>query len=305
MDSKDIYVLIGVDTETDVGSNTPYYEGVKYGTPKLLDLFEKKNVKATFYVTGDCVKKNPDMVKRIYDSGNEVGAHSLLHETVGDPLFALPGDNPLLPHEVEPRLRMNTEWLEEVTGEKPVSFRSPRLMGSTHVINALENLGYTSDASYPMYYYREQFEPYYPSRDDWTKKGDSTVLEIPNFADMTMESNDPGLERDRDQWPLFRTEGAEALIQKIDNYLDFCEENGYAKFLCFYIHPWEFHPMKSEYSFGETTVIPYEFITKNCGDFALAEWEKVIDNLLERNAKFVTASETAEMYNKNEGNNND
>ena len=34
MDSKDIYVLIGVDTETDVGSNTPYYEGIKYGTPK-------------------------------------------------------------------------------------------------------------------------------------------------------------------------------------------------------------------------------------------------------------------------------
>ena len=104
-------------------------------------------------------------------------------------MFALPGDNPLLPHEVEPRLRMNTEWLEEVTGEKPVSFRSPRLMGSTHVINALENLGYTSDASYPMYYYREQFEPYYPSKIIGQKRR-FNCLEIPNFADMTMESND-------------------------------------------------------------------------------------------------------------------
>ncbi len=295
--SKDqIYVLIGVDTETDVGSNTPFYEGVKHGTPKLLDLFERKGVKATFFVTGDCARKNPEMIKRIFDSGNEVGAHSLLHETVGDPLFDLPGDNPLLPHEVEPRLKLNAEILENITGEKPVSFRSPRLMGSTAVIKALENLGFKVDASYPMYYYREQFEPYYPDREDWTKKGDSPILEIPNFADMTMESHDPGLERDRDQWPLFRTEGAEALIEKIDNYLAFCDENGYGKFLCFYIHPWEFHPMESEYSFGETTVIPFEFITKNCGDAALAEWEKVMDNLLDRGAKFVTARDTVELY---------
>ncbi|HZJ68619.1 MAG TPA: polysaccharide deacetylase family protein [Candidatus Eisenbacteria bacterium] len=296
MNKDDIYVLIGVDTETDVGSNTPYYEGVQHGTPKLLDLFDKKGVQATFYITGDCAEKNPEIVKMIYNSGHEVGAHSLLHETVGDPLFPLPGDNPLFPHEVEPRLKMNAEILENITGEKPVSFRSPRLMGSTAVVNALENLGFKTDASYPMYYYRERFEPYYPSREDWTKEGDSPILQIPNFADMTMESNDPGLERDRDQWPLFRTEGAEALIEKVDKFLEFCEENGYSKYLCFYIHPWEFHPMESEYSFGETTVIPYEFITKNCGDVALVEWEKVMDALLEKGAKFVTARETAELY---------
>lgn len=298
MNKNDIYVLIGVDTETDVGSNTPYYEGVKYGTPKLIDLFEKKGIKATFFVTGDCAKKNPDVIKKIYESGNEVGAHSLYHETVGDPLFPLPGDNPLLPHEVEPRIKINTDILENITGEKPISFRSPRLMGSTAVVNALENLDYKVDASYPMYFYRERFTPYYPDREDWTKEGNSNILEIPNFADMTMESKDPGLERDRDQWPLFRTEGAEALIEKIDNYLGFCEENDYGKFLCFYIHPWEFHPMESEYSFGETTVIPYDFITKNCGDKALEEWEKVIDNLLERDAKFVMAKETIDLFPK-------
>jgi len=37
-----IYVLFGVDMETDVGSFTPFYEGVQHGTPLLLDLFARK-----------------------------------------------------------------------------------------------------------------------------------------------------------------------------------------------------------------------------------------------------------------------
>ena len=35
LDLNKVYVIIGVDTETDVGSFTPFYEGVKHGVPKL------------------------------------------------------------------------------------------------------------------------------------------------------------------------------------------------------------------------------------------------------------------------------
>ena len=44
---KPIYVLLGVDMETDVGSFTPYYEGAKHGTPLLLQLFKDKDVNAS------------------------------------------------------------------------------------------------------------------------------------------------------------------------------------------------------------------------------------------------------------------
>jgi peptidoglycan/xylan/chitin deacetylase (PgdA/CDA1 family) len=207
-----IYVLIGIDMETDVGSFTPFYEGVQHGAPRLLELFGQKGIKGTFFFTGDCARKNKDIARLVAQSDNEVGSHSLFHETVGDPLFPIPGVEPLLPHEVQPRLKLSTEWVAEASGIQPVSFRAPRLWSSTAVVNALEDLGYVADASYPMYFYREQFAPYHPSRQDWRKEGDSPVLEIPNFADMTMESKDPGLERDRDQWPLFRTEGAAYLL---------------------------------------------------------------------------------------------
>ena len=293
---KPIYVLFGVDMETDVGSFTPFYEGAKHGTPRLLDLFAQKGVRGTFFFTGDCAKENPGVAKMVAESDNEIGCHSLYHETIGDELFPIPGIKPLLPFEIKPRLEICKKWVEEATGVSATSFRCPRLWSSTAVVNALEELGFTCDVSYPMYFYREQFAPYHPSRSDWTKKGDSTVLEIPNFADMTMKSNDPGLERDRDQWPLFRTKGGEYMLERSKSFLDFCDGKNIPRVLVYYIHPWEFWPMEKSYNFGEATVTPDEFITKNCGDVALGELEKLIDGLAAMGAKFVTANEVTKMF---------
>jgi len=293
---KPTYALFGVDMETDVGSFTPFYEGAKHGTPLLLDLFAQKGVKATFFFTGDCAKENPDVAKMVAVSGNEVGCHSLYHETLGDELFPIPGIKPLLPFEVKPRLEICKQWVEEASGVSATSFRCPRLWGSTTVVNALEELGFTCDVSYPMYFYREQFEPYHPSRSDWTKKGDSTVLEVPNFADMTMESKDPPLERDRDQWPLFRTKGGDYLLERSQSFLDFCDNKDVARVLAYYIHPWEFWPMEKSYNFGEATVIPEDFITKNCGENALKEIGKLIDGLTAMGTQFVTAKALTEFF---------
>jgi peptidoglycan/xylan/chitin deacetylase (PgdA/CDA1 family) len=293
---KPIYVLFGVDMETDVGSFTPFYEGARHGTPFLLDMFAKKGVRGTFFFTGDCARENPEVAKLVAESGNEVGCHSLYHETIGDELFPIPGVKPLLPHEVKPRLRLCKEWVEKAAGVHTTSFRCPRLWGSTAVVNALEELGFTCDVSYPMYFYREQFAPYHPDRKDWTKKGDSSVLEVPNFADMTMKSDDPGLERDRDQWPLFRTAGAEYIFGKSVSFIEFCGKKEIPSLLAFYIHPWEFWPMAASYHFGEATVIPDEFITKNCGPVALRELGKLVDDLAGIGAKFVTARELTEIF---------
>jgi peptidoglycan/xylan/chitin deacetylase (PgdA/CDA1 family) len=291
-----MHVLIGVDMETDVGSFTPFYEGAKRGTPLLIDLFKEKGVQGTFFFTGECARENPGVARMVAKSGNEVGCHSLYHETIGDELFPIPGVKPLLPHEVKPRLALCKSWVEEAAGASTTSFRCPRLWGSTAVVNALEELGFTCDVSYPMYFYREQFAPYHPNRKDWTKRGDSTLLEVPNFADMTMESKDPGLERDRDQWPLFRTEGAAYMLDRSKAFVKFCDDKNIPRVLAFYIHPWEFWPMKSSYHFGEATVIPDEFITKNCGEVALRELGLLIDGLLGMGAKFATARELAALY---------
>jgi len=285
---SDITVVFGLDCETDVGSWTPFYEGLKHGTPKLLDLLEKQEVTATFFFTGEAAAEAPALVRQIAGAGHEVGCHSLYHETVGDPIFAIPGIRPLLPEEVPLRLRRATEWVADALGEQPVSFRCPRLWGSTAVVNALEELGYVADASYPLYFYTEQLTPYHPSREDWTQPGDLKLLEIPNFADLTIQSRDP-YGRDRDQWPLFRTESAQSLMKHIDNFVGHVSDQGWPAVLCFYFHPWEFLPMQSEYHFGEGTVVPDPFLIKNCGDYALEQFGVLIDGLKERSARFTTA----------------
>jgi len=289
-------VVLGFDCETDVGSWTPYYEGLVQGTPKILDLLKRHGITATFFFTGDAARKSPEVVRRVLDSGHEVGCHSVYHETVGDPLFDIPGVCPLLPEEVENRLRVATTMVEEIAGLRPVSFRAPRLFGSTAVVNALEKLGYVADASYPMYFYRERLSPYHPSPDDWTKEGTLKLVELPNFADLSMESKDP-YGRDMDQWPLFRTVGAGALMQHVDGYAAYCLERGIEPFLCFYFHPWELHPMpQGEIHYGEGFVRPDPFIVKNCGAYAAEQMDRLLEMLHDRGAGFFQALQIAEVY---------
>ena len=286
--------VLGFDMETDIGSWTPFYEGILHGTPVILDVLERTGVTGTFFFTGEAARKHPDIVRRVLDAGHEIGCHTLYHETVGEALLDIPGMMPLLPEEVENRLRLATEWVEQVVGERPVSFRCPRLFGSTAVVNALDGLGYVADATYPMYFFREQLAPYHPSREDWTKKGDLKILELPNFADLSMESRDP-YGRDLDQWPLFRTEGAEALLRHIDNFIPYCREAGTEPFLCFYFHPWEFYPMPGgEIHYGEGSVRPNPFIVKNCGPYAAEQLEILVNRLLERGAKLFQAKQIAQ-----------
>ncbi|MCG6568077.1 hypothetical protein C3E87_10640 [Tessaracoccus sp. ZS01] len=291
MNQNPITVVIGTDMETDVGSFTPYYEGLTKGTPLLLDLFEETDVTTTFLFTGDSVTAHPEVARECLARGHEVGAHSLQHETVGDPLFDLPGTKPILEHEVLPRLRLNTELIEQATGVRPVSFRCPRLWGSTAVVRALDELGYVADLTYPMYFHREQFAPYFSSLEDWTQRGESSVLQIPNFADMVMESNDPGLERDRDQWPLFRTKGGGYMLERSMAFKQFCDGKQIDTYLCFYIHPWEFWPMEKSYNFGEATVIPESFITENVGPGAIDELRILIEGLKAEGAVFMQAKD--------------
>lgn len=285
-----IKTVFGFDMETDIGSWTSYYEGMQKGSPIILDILKKHDVKATFFFTADAAEKNPNIVHMVRDAGHEIGCHTLFHETIGDSLFEIPGMIPLLPEEVEHRIEVCTERVEKIAGVHPTAWRCPRLFGSTTVVNALERLGYTSDATYPMYFYRERLTPYHPSKDDWTKEGDLKIIELPNFADLSMESKDQ-YGRDMDQWPLWRTENADAVIDHIKGYMKFCETKKVDPFLCFYMHPWEFWPMpEGLIHSGEGAVLPDPFIIKNCGPYAAEQFDLLIQKLKDLGSVFTTAS---------------
>ena len=50
---------------------------------KMLDILDKRSVKATFFVGGSWVKENPKLLKQIYAKGHEIGSHGNTHKEQG------------------------------------------------------------------------------------------------------------------------------------------------------------------------------------------------------------------------------
>ena len=49
-------------------------------TPHILDILDKYNIKATFFVLGTRVKQNPDILKREYETGHYIANHGYSHK---------------------------------------------------------------------------------------------------------------------------------------------------------------------------------------------------------------------------------
>lgn len=76
---------INDDTESNKISKTVYltFDDGPGGdvTNKVLDILKEENVKATFFVVGELVEMNPDILKRMYDEGHSIGLHTYTHKT--------------------------------------------------------------------------------------------------------------------------------------------------------------------------------------------------------------------------------
>ena len=48
-------------------------------TPWVLELLEKHNIKATFFMVGDNIKKHPDEYRMVVEHGHRIGNHTFNH----------------------------------------------------------------------------------------------------------------------------------------------------------------------------------------------------------------------------------
>jgi len=51
-------------------------------TEKILDFFEKQNIKATFFILGYEAQRNPGLVQKIVAAGHEIASHGLDHQLI-------------------------------------------------------------------------------------------------------------------------------------------------------------------------------------------------------------------------------
>jgi peptidoglycan-N-acetylglucosamine deacetylase len=84
-------------------------------TPKLLDLLAARHIKATFFLIGENVAENPEIVAREVREGHEIGNHSWSH-----PNLAKMSDDG-----VRNQLRKTEEAIQNAAGVRPKFLRPP------------------------------------------------------------------------------------------------------------------------------------------------------------------------------------
>lgn len=295
------YIMFGFDMETDVGSTSIDYKGVKFGTPEIIRVLNENGVKATFLFTGDCASKNKETVELIDDNGFEIGCHSLFHEDLGEVNFASSSISRILDEELENRLKLNVEIVKGITKKDPLSFRSPRGFGSNKLIKVLEKIGFKQDSSYLQFNRGDKDFPYFASKNNWEEEGKSDILELPCFAFDMENAVDNSFAKRLDQWPRIRTHGADFVFENMQPIVEkHIKRYGFSA-LTFYIHPWEFYSMPKSIKYAEGTLYYDEFLYKNTGEKQIKEFDKFIKQLLEFNFKIVEFSEFRNIFVKQKG----
>ena len=142
---KDKFCLITNDVETTsilnhkLRDKTGAYV-LEQGMPRLLDLYDKYGVKATFFYTGHIAKLYPQVVKMAHGRGHEIGSHGLSHEV--NQAFDI-----LTPEEQLRHLKTSKQILEDIIGDEVISFRAPAARVDEKFPNILKEAGFKIDSS--------------------------------------------------------------------------------------------------------------------------------------------------------------
>ncbi|WP_310268757.1 polysaccharide deacetylase family protein [Haloactinomyces albus] len=110
--------------------------GPRVGTPRLLRLLERQDIRATFFVPGYTAECYPDTVRAIADGGHEIAHHGYLHEPMQGVDESTEADY----------LDRGLEALARV-GVHPIGYRAPWWEMNWHTPRLLAERGFRYDTS--------------------------------------------------------------------------------------------------------------------------------------------------------------
>ena len=121
---------------------------VEANTDQLLQLFERRNVRATFFTLGWVAERSPDLVRRIQKAGHEIASHGYSHQLVYNQS----------PEVFREETRKSKQLLEDITGEPINGYRAASYSITAKSRWALDILceeGFTWDSSiFPVHHDR-------------------------------------------------------------------------------------------------------------------------------------------------------
>ena len=166
--SKEILVSFGIDVDAVAGWLGSYggedspddisrglFAG-EVGSVRLLNLFEKHNIKTTWFIPGHSAETFPEQMQAVADAGHEIGLHGYSHE------------NPIAmtPEQEEAVLDKSIELITQLAGKAPTGYVAPWWEFSNVTNELLLKKGIKYDHSLM----HNDFTPYYVRvGDSWTK----------------------------------------------------------------------------------------------------------------------------------------
>lgn len=117
----------------DLPTNTFFEYGMREGVPRLLNLFDKHNIKFSSFMIGEAVDKNSDLAREVYRRGHECAAHGKRWE----PQYTLPRA------EEKAWIQSGVESVKRACGVSPVGYNCYWMRGSARTLELLQELGFT------------------------------------------------------------------------------------------------------------------------------------------------------------------
>ncbi len=140
IDVEDYYQVSAFENIVGYGKWDKHNSRVVANTRNVLDILERKGVKATFFVLGWVAEKFPRLIKDIQLKGHEIGCHSYCHRLIYD----------LSPEEFRDDTKRAKDIIEQVTGTIVKGYRAPSYSitkKSLWAVDILQDLGFIYDSS--------------------------------------------------------------------------------------------------------------------------------------------------------------
>lgn len=179
-DEKKIVSALTVDVEDGINIAMKDFFNVRMDPTErvlsnmdtILTLFNKNQVKGTFFILGEVVEKYPELLKQIDKEGHEVGVHGFYH----DQIFRL------TPEKLENQLIRAKSLMEDITGKQVYGFRAPAFSlnhDTAWALPVIAKTGFTYDSSiFPSRSLRYGWKGF--SKDICRLNfGDASLVEVP------------------------------------------------------------------------------------------------------------------------------
>jgi polysaccharide deacetylase family protein (PEP-CTERM system associated) len=248
VDVEDYFHVAAFSRQIDPATWDGFSPRVEKNTCRLLELFDKKNVRSTFFVLGWVARRLPNLVRRIAEQGHEVACHGYSHQLVY-------GQAPTEFREETVRAKacLEDQVQRSVLGYRAASYSITR--ASLWALDILADLGFAYDSSiFPVRHDRYGIPdsprwPYYLSM-----PGGRSMIEFPPSTASILGYRLPvaggGYFR---LYPFRLTRFALASINRSEG-----------RPFIFYIHPWEIDPEQPRIRSGMLSAFRHYTNLKRC-----------------------------------------